>query len=536
VTSPAEGSLTLPAFRRLAGAAALFTAAVGALVLSGWAVGGALVERAFRAGAAMLPSTTVAAVMAGAALWLLRERAGPRMRAAAQALAAGLVLLGALTLAERLLGSPLDLDALLFHDKVRRYGGLGQMGVNTATGLLLAGAALLLTARETRLGWRAGQLLALLGLLVAVLALVGHLYGASGLYTVSFTGGMALPTALALASLHAGVFFARPGRGYAALVTGDDASGVLARQLLPAAVFIPLALGWFWLHARRVELVDRTTAVSLFVLLIVALFVGLVFRAAAAVRDIDREREASLARERRARGEAEEANRAKMDFLAVMSHELRTPLNAIAGYAELLDMEIHGPVTPAQREALGKVRRSQRHLLLLINDVLNFAKLEAGRVEIRPAEVTVGELVAAVEPLILPQAQARGLTYERRLPDEPLAVRADPDKAGQVLLNLLSNAVKFTEPGGRVCVECEPNGRRVLLRVRDTGVGIPRERLESVFEPFVQLERGLTSSREGTGLGLAISRDLARAMGGDLHAESEPGKGSVFTLALPRAD
>jgi signal transduction histidine kinase len=366
---------------------------------------------------------------------------------------------------------------------------------------------------------------------------VGHLYDVRSLYTAgSLTGGMSLPTAVALVLLGVGAFFARPGHGYAALVTGTDASGVLARQLLPAAIVVPVGLGYLWLHARRESILEREPAVSLFAIVLVAVFSALVFRAAAAVADVDREREASLLRERRARGEAEEANRAKMDFLAVMSHELRTPLNAIAGYAELVEMGIHGPVTEEQLEALGKIRRSQRHLLLLINDVLNFAKIEAGRLELHLSEVPVRDLVAGVETLILPQAEQRGLRYECRLPDDAPRVRADPDKAGQVLLNLLSNAVKFTGSGGEVRLECGSAPGRVRLAVRDTGPGIPPERLESIFEPFVQLERGLAAQREGTGLGLAISRDLARAMGGDVWAESTPGKGSVFTLELPLAE
>ncbi|HEU4628301.1 MAG TPA: ATP-binding protein [Gemmatimonadaceae bacterium] len=235
-----------------------------------------------------------------------------------------------------------------------------------------------------------------------------------------------------------------------------------------------------------------------------------------------------------ARLEAEAANRTKTQFLAVMSHELRTPLNAIAGYVELLEMGIRGPLTPEQREDLARVRRNQRQLLGLINDVLNFAKLETGAVRYDIGDVPVRELLDAVEPSIAPQMRQRELRYDVVLRRVDLVLRADPDKLQQILLNLLSNAVKFTAPGGAVCVTAEERGAQVQLQVRDTGCGIPADRLESVFEPFVQLDQRLTRTSEGTGLGLAISRDLARAMGGDLTVESEPDVGSVFTVSLPR--
>jgi signal transduction histidine kinase len=249
-----------------------------------------------------------------------------------------------------------------------------------------------------------------------------------------------------------------------------------------------------------------------------------------------------LAEAERARAESEHANRAKSDFLATMSHELRTPLNAIAGFVQLLDMELHGPVTAAQRDSLARIGRAQKRLLGLINDILNFARLEAGRVEydIRPTHV--GDVVTEVSSLMESQLSARALRLAVEIPElegrAPIPVRADRDKLAQVLLNLLSNAVKFTAPGGRIGIELVPHPRdaaRVELRVTDTGAGIPAEKLQTIFEPFVQLGRGLSRNVEGTGLGLAISRDLVRGMDGELVAESTPGAGSTFRIELLRA-
>ena len=253
------------------------------------------------------------------------------------------------------------------------------------------------------------------------------------------------------------------------------------------------------------------------------------------VRDHLFERAEAEAALHAAREQAEAANRTKGEFLAVMSHELRTPLNAIGGYAELIEMGVRGPITDEQRSDLRRIQQSQRHLLGLINQVLNYTRVDTGTLTYEITDVPVREATAAAEALVVPQLRARHLDYTLGDCPASLVVRADRDKLQQVLLNLLTNAIKFTMPGGEVRVTCTGEGGLVAISVEDTGIGIAIDKLASVFEPFVQVDAKLTRANEGVGLGLAISRDLARGMGGDLAVQSRLGVGSTFTLTLPSA-
>jgi len=238
--------------------------------------------------------------------------------------------------------------------------------------------------------------------------------------------------------------------------------------------------------------------------------------------------------EQRARGLAERANRTKAEFLSSMSHDLRAPLNAVAGYAQLVLDGIYGPTTEKMRDGMQRILRAQQHLLAIIRDILDFARVEAGHISLDMSRVAVNEVLAGVGVMIEPQMKAKGLEYVSRPGLPTIALQTDRERAVQIILNLLTNALKFTERGS-VSVDWEADDHRVSINVRDTGRGTPQDRVAQIFEPFVQGGRDPNEARQGVGLGLAISRQLARLMGGDLTTESVEGKGSVFTLELPRA-
>jgi signal transduction histidine kinase len=238
----------------------------------------------------------------------------------------------------------------------------------------------------------------------------------------------------------------------------------------------------------------------------------------------------------------EQAHASLTRFLAEMGHEIRTPLQAVGGYADLMAMGVHGPVTDQQRVALERIHAGVVHLVELTTALLDHAKIEAGHVDYTMAAVRVGPTIEAVGSLVVLQAGRKGVTLTIERCDDQLAVQADAGKLRQVLLNLLANAIKFTDRGGAVtvsanvaAVQTTGTAPSVAISVTDTGCGISADDLRRVFEPFVQVAPRSEALDAGVGLGLAISRDLTRGMGGSLTVESTPGVGTTFTLTLPQA-
>lgn len=433
------------------------------------------------------------------------------------------------------------------------FAGWQRMPINTALAFTLFAQGILFLDGDRQADGLRSQLFATLALIIAFVALVGYIFSVRDVLQFPLMSGMALSSAITFTLLGLGLLFSQLRRGVPALIVDDGAAGFVARRLLPGAVLVPFILTTLRFQAEERTLFPSRLAGSIFAVADMVAFLLLIAWSARVLRDIDRkrgellvlEREAHKASERAraeaevamtqaeaARAEAESANGAKSDFLAVMSHELRTPLAAIMGYQELLADGITGPITDAQGQQLGRIKASARHLLSLIDEILTFTRLDAGRETVTPESIDLDAVLRDACEIVEPLATAKKLELKVVSPGPGSKVESDPTKVRQILVNLLSNAVKFTDTGS-VTAEAAIIGKEFLLKVTDTGIGIQHENLHRIFDPFWQVEQKATRRAPGTGLGLTVTKRLANLLGGDVDVMSEPGEGTTFTVRLP---
>ena len=501
----------------------------------------------------MLPITAVCFIGSGLALLVAQRRDSTVATVVSRLLAVAVAGITLFILLQYGMGAAATIGVPSFPVPSMPDGSPRRMAINTAIAFILFCQGLIFLPSDRASKGLKSQLFATLVLIISFVAIIGHVFDVRDFYSFRLLAGMALTTAIGLMLLGLALLFSQLDRGVPALVVDDGAAGFVARRLLPWALFVPFALAWLGVLGEENGFFGQRLGGSLVAVANMVVFLLLIAWSARVVRSIDKkrgelfvlEREAHAASERAraeaeiamqqaqaARAEAESANGAKSDFLAVMSHELRTPLAAIMGYQELLADGITGPITDAQGQQLGRIKVSARHLLSLIDEILTFTRLDAGRETVVEETVDLERAMRDAFEIVEPLAEAKKLDLRLTTPGPGVTIETDPTKLRQILVNLLSNGVKFTEKG-QVSLEGKVVGDEVVLSVSDTGIGIAEEHLGRIFDSFWQVEQKATRRAPGTGLGLTVSRRLANLLGGDVAVTSEVGKGTTFTVTLP---
>jgi len=529
---PAPRSLALA--RRISWLCGGLIVAIAIAVLAGWSsnqswltgLGGQIT---------MKTNTSIGLLLCGVAL-LVRARA-PRLAATCGAVAG---IIGVLTLFEHLSGWDLGIDQALFTEPAGALATASpnRMGPNAATSLALAAIAFVLLAREKPRAVQAAQRLAVVGVMLALLALAGFTYGATQLYSVARVTGIAWHTALALLALHIGLFTARTDAGpITRLVSHGPEGTMLRRQALPITV-VPFLVGYLILIGIDDGLLDRGLSLSLLVMTLVLLLWVTIWGTAVSLEQSDAQRrrlehgvDQLLIRERQARDEAERANRLKDQFIATLSHELRTPLNVMLGWTQILES---GSRPEQQARAASVVARNGRLLARLIADLLDMSRATLGQFEVTRGPVSFNTITQAAIDAITPVATAKPVTLLSELDPGVGTIDADADRLQQVIGNLLSNAVKFTPSDGQIRVRTVALDGLVQLEVSDSGIGFDESFTRYIFEPFRQADPSTRRHHGGLGLGLSIAKHLVELHGGSIAAASEGrGRGARFTVTLP---
>ena len=533
----------------------LISTLVGLAILIAWTMGYAASWDSFPGSVMMMPLTALAFVVSGLSLSIAQRRESPIATGVSRFLATAVAITALIVLLEYAIGRRFGMDSLWFRD-ARTFKPTGEargMAINTAFAFALFGQGMLFLERDRQSRGLRSQFFATLCLIVGFTALVGHLFGVRDFYSFQVLSGMTLSSAVTFVMLSLGLLFSQLERGIPALIVDEGAAGFVARRLLPGAVIVPFVLTVLRLEGEERGIFGQKLGASLVAVADMVAFLLLIAWSARVLREIDRRRgelfvlereahrasdkaraEAEIARQQAeaARTEAESANGAKSDFLAVMSHELRTPLAAIMGYQELLADGITGPITEAQGQQLGRIKASARHLLTLIDEILTYTRLDAGRETVTPEQMDLEEALNGAAEIVEPLATAKKLNLRIVSPGPQKIVESDPTKVRQILVNLLSNAVKFTDTGSVTAQACLRD-QEFQLTVADTGIGIAPENVNKIFDPFWQVEQKATRRATGTGLGLTVTRRLANLLGGDVVVTSAPGEGTTFSVTLP---
>jgi signal transduction histidine kinase/CheY-like chemotaxis protein len=533
--------------------AGLYAVAAGLASFLGWAFDVPRLADWDDDGIAMQPNTTIAAMAVGAALVQLAR--GRARGIAVLGLLIGLI--GAASLFQYLSGVSLGIDTLLMFGRTwGRVGTLtpGRMGPPASVAWTAAGTALLLLQTGTRVR----PAVSVLGLVItgiSALSIIGYVFGADLLYSMPRLTAIAFQTSTILLAVGLGLLAAVPERQPVRGLLEDSAAGVLTRRVLPFIIVIPVVLGLVRLAGQRFGLYDAEMGTGIMALSLIGFFCVVLWWTAAAVRghelaarelnarlqtSVTAERRAAAEREellaiaQRARAEAEKADRAKDEFLAVLSHELRSPLNAMLGWVRILRQA--GSGDPMVSRAVETLERNIWAQSRVVNDLLDISRITSGQLQLERSRVDIAVVITDAVESMLPMATGKRLQLELSIPDGRLDVAGDAARLHQVIANVLQNAVKFTPEGGRIAVRLRHHDGRAEIEVEDNGQGIDAALLPHVFDRFVQSESSTTRRHGGLGLGLAIVKHLIALHGGTVRAESDGGgRGTRFTITLPLA-
>lgn len=487
----------------------------------------------------MNPMTAVCLALSGSALCLSRRPLPAAAAIARLVLGCVIAAIGTVKLSQLAIGQPAGIDLWLFAREVTsRTRQL--MAPNTAIAFSLLGGSLALASISRPWAVRGSQGLAAGALAVATAGLIAYAYGAINLVEFPGPSTMALQTAVGLTAASVGALWIRPHKALTGLLTDRTLGGATARSLLPIIILTTVGLGGLRVEMARRDMLNEVNGIALLIAAVLTTLVAAVLIVARHLRDVSRRlaaREIELKRVaaelETARDVATSAARARADFIANVSHEIRNPLMVILTYAGRLRKR-EGLDAAAQAEAR-RLDGAAQALHSVVNDVLDFSKLEAGQVAIRPRVADPAVLVAETASLLEESAAIKGLRLSvQTQPGLPRRLLIDPDRVRQILLNLIANAVKFTETGSvQVIASYDAPSGRLQVDVEDTGPGVSAEQRELLFRRFSQIDTAATRLPGGSGLGLAICKGLAEAMNGDIGVDARPGGGSIFHVSLP---
>ncbi len=444
------------------------------------------------------------------------------------------MLIAALTLAQYVFGVDLGIDELVFKDHPNPdiTSSPGRMSPLVAFNFLLTGTALLLWRKTGKNNNRPSEYFSLAALFIPVMVVIGYIFSAASLYSFTNVTGVALLTAVLFLILLSGILAVHNERGFTTILLSATRGGIVLRFLLPSSLLTLVLFYWVSVLSARAGLISENMVVPLGLLASGAVISFLIWRSAKLLYDADIKENQTFAKLQAAYQTAEDANRAKDEFISVVSHELRTPLNSILGWIRIIKTN---PSEAHIRRAFEVISRQSENQLQLVEDLLDTSRIISGkmRLEIKPLEIE--KVIAEAVETVRPAADSKNINLIIEQTDALKTVSGDRDRLQQVFWNLLSNAVKFTPKGGVIHIKLSPeDDSNIKIEITDTGEGIEKDFLPHVFERFRQSDNSPSRRSGGLGLGLSLVRNIIELHGGNVTAHSDGhGKGATFTIRLP---